>query len=446
MNLSKVYKPTRLFLFPALIPLASILPWLLSLVGFLAGISHFIIKKKKRWALGLCVVFVFTCLVWRFYWHTNASAEFIFKEEDWQKILRISERKEWITPLESSALSNLVISQGLVFVASMDGKVFAYSQNTGDLIWTVQKQKPILSLAASSNYLVIGEGLHSDNTSSLTAVKLPMGPIVWNKQFSGHQEMPVFIDERAQKIWAGFGQEGLACLDLLTGRVLWNEKLGHIDSTPFVITNVHYNSDNPEKLVLVASQSDIKNPQSAFSVLNAETGKKLWDIKLPGQPWGSPLVVEKHPDLILLTTSIGQITTSKNNNDKGWSHLISLKEKKLLWSKELKDFILPTSISYNDQNVFHVLRNGTVLSLNAISGIVNWEKDLGSMILAPPAFSKEQNLLAVLTVDGNLNLIDSGSGKIKKVIPAEINSTSGGVFDKDIFFMATPAALSALKL
>lgn len=450
----------RLYFFPALLPLASVLPWLLTAVGFLASLFSRIIKKVRYQKIfflsGVSLLIAgFTFFAWNHY-HLRRlhKGTRLLTQQELPHIQIIKKSSKNRKPAETHGdlffqftknkiLSNIAIQDGRLFAGTWEGSLDVFSSASGDLLWTVKKKEPILSEPAISNkFLLVGEGLHTSETSSLTAIDVIEKKILWQREFLGHLEAKPLIDANQNQTWISTGPSGIWSLELKTGKVLWQKKIGHSDSTPYF----------DGKNLYIASQPDETKKESKLFCLDAKTGEIHWSLLLPGQPWGTPKIVESEKEnkkTLYLTTALGQLGPLKKS-DKGWSHAVNIKKKQLLWSSSLSS--MPLMESEYDASlglVFHTLKNGEVLALKMQSGHSAWVRNIKSEIRSAPTLTSSLEITAskkellVLDYSGTLYFLSSETGKTLKTLQVGPQSTSRPAVLGNKIYIASPGQLFA---
>ncbi|MGZ3650485.1 MAG: PQQ-binding-like beta-propeller repeat protein [Bdellovibrionota bacterium] len=438
----------KLYFFPAFLPLVEILPWLLTAMGALAG---FLVGARGRWkkfvwpARALFVLsliglgwFTWPRVYWR--WHAGesrltdlpaletiapppAAPEFkaaTFRPAPWRDL--------WRVKLTSRALSSPVVSGGLVIFGTWENTVEAYSLIDGSLVWRVHKKEPVFSLTlAAPNLLLAGEGLHTAPSAAITAISLPSGRPLWSREFPGHIESAPTAT--ADHVWLGTGPAGLWCLDAHSGEVLWHSQIGHVDSTPLLSGGS----------LFVSSQPVEGENKSVFWRLDPSTGKILWSLPLPGQPWGSPHF-DVRSQLLVTSTGVGQVGVNLAT-DHGWAHGINLSGKSA-WTTELSGNPIEASVQPAGRGlVVFALTKGEVVALKSADGRVAWHRPLPGPMQADLAMEPGSGTVAAAGSGGTLFLFEGKSGTPLEPHLIDNDSTSAPLFLPDGALLAGPYTL-----
>lgn len=444
----------RLHIFPALIPLAQILPWLLMAVGAAASATQVAFWQRHRKVIFSFAAFCFVAAAGVYLWNETrrpgevegsrpvASSEFSVLKNISAAVPYTAKKYEafgqiWSVSTKSESLAMPVIAGDLMLIGTFDGTIDAHNRADGKLVWSLKKKEPVFTNPSVSGKMVfVGEGLHTAPAATLTAFSLPDGKPVWERQFRSHVESAAALDPENNRLWTPAGEESVWALRMDDGAVLWRQKIGHTDATPLYLDGKLYTSTQPFEKEKTAT------PETRLSRHDPDTGETEWQVKLDGNSMGSPQPGPK--GVILLTSAIGQVGPAVET-DQGWSHAVSTDGKKL-WSVKLPGLPLPEAAVLQDAGiVIHTLKTGAIIALNALDGSTVWEVKIGKEFLAPATLRATGNppLLASITKDGTVSIMNALDGiEIRR-----LNMRQGGyvppVFDNDVLYITTPRGISA---
>ncbi len=221
----------------------------------------------------------------------------------------------------------------LFIIGELDGIVtlFSLSPSTGDVLWSQQLAtpgRPITADLVRRHWLarpVVADGLILCPTSTgwLTAVELATHRLVWTARFSNrvdpslharqryapqaiqplnrrwHATVPVVSQGRViftpPELPDEFGLTNpmLFCLDLATGKRLWEQQKSDRPNQSALYVAGHWNS----AVILVGTHT-----VSARNLTG--NGELLWSVPLPARPCGRGIIVE---DKLLVTTEGGRL-------------------------------------------------------------------------------------------------------------------------------------------
>lgn len=398
-------------IFPAMIPLIEILPWLLGLIGGVAGVSEylretFLNRPRLKWLMIVAVLCVLAApLIYIGHQMTlpdkGIGSEVVLKE-NLPKIETFTPTQPtgvnlagrpfgvvWEQRPTDQILGTPFISNELLLIGLGTKKLEARSIYNGEKVWTMTKDEPIFTTAAvSQNIGIIGEGLHTAPAASLTAFYPMTGVPIWGRRFRSHIESAPAISDNGM-VFQSVGADGIWALDLHSGDVEWKSLIGHIDVTPAL---------TPTGLYVPAKLTEEADGSALFK-LDSESGDVVWQKPVPGNPMGDTLTTQVGE--IVFTTAIGQVGLNKDT-DAGWLSVYSP------INDQLKTYALPAAplpegSLYQDKNmIILTLKDGTLYALNYQTGEKVWSLKLGQEFRSDAAFLIHSGmpLIAAVTADG----------------------------------------------
>lgn len=442
----------RLYLFPALLPLVEIVPWLLTALGAVAGLAGFSFGAFWGKHRGGILAFGLLCFIAAGATVAANRPDKVVREEGSQLIAESQLPKAVMLSndvpsvaednrakkfdevrkqrVKKQILATPLMVDGMLLIATYKGTVEAYDPQNGAALWSVALKEPILAFTADKNGIVYaGEGLHTAKVSGLTAIRATDGKVLWRREFLGHVEEPPAVLPEEGLVVTGSGPASIWALDIDDGDVEWHTDIGHMDSRSLVYDGVVY----------AHAKKDEDNAQGFFHALDADDGEVLWQIPLPGQPWGEP-VLHKDRKTILTTSGIGQIGLNKET-DAGWAHAISVDDKKIIWTKELQNMPLQPGLYIAEQDIIiETLKNGGLVALNAKDGSVVWNATVGASIqsVATLIMHLKVPLVAVTSFDGVFSILRASDGVelARRMVPK--GTTSSPLVTGDKVYVATP--------
>ncbi len=429
-----------LYFFPAFLPLVSLLPILLTMVGFLAGGLQGL-RRRPRTAL----VLLTACLL-------SASAAFSFKRYDTaRKLGRLPHRftpeslptqatvGAWNQLLPRTPLSNLSYSTHyrLVVYGTEESTLDAISSEDGRLAFTLRFAEPIVSEPLiHGDRLYVGEGLHDARHARLVAVRLPEGVPLWQHEISGHVESGPRLSINQKNLVGCAGDAGVYCLAAQDGGLIWNRPIGHCDTTPWIDGRAVY------ALARTARQ------RSQLMALNFQDGQTEWVIDLPGDPWGT-VAHDSRTGHLLVTTGIGQLTPKVDRTEKGWLHAIDVAKRRVVWTTPIAGMPLLSGILVRLENrtlAIHAHKNGEILAFDTRDGSIRWLLRLSGPLLAQPRLIPGTARLVALAFDGSLYEVDAVSGRVLEKSHLGTRSTSAPAFGPRWAFFVDRATLWAFPV
>lgn len=431
----------KLYFFPALLPLASVIPALLTAAGAVATILYAITRRKKLALLiftsGLIGVAIFVMI------SQPKRPEGLPNISEVEALPKQNTSDAWRQLLPRAPLSNLAISKKhrLLIFGTFQKTLDAVSQSDGTLVFSLRFNEPIVSepLVAplSEDLVFVGEGLHDARSARVTAIQLPNGIPMWQHTFQGHIESKPTLSEDQKMLWGCAGDAGIFSLRVDNGVLLWRSVLGHCDTTPLIAGKLLY--------TLVGNSKD----RSHLIALESETGKELWKTELPGDPWGTP-ALDPTTGWIIATTGRGQMIAARQDNEAGWAHAISPQNHKVQWTRRLDGLPLVISDRFTHSMgglALITLKKGDVLALGTKTGETLWTLHLPAPALSAARLIPQTPTRGfVLAFDGTLIEFESASGRILSKRKINEQSYSAPAFSSDYAYFGTRAALVALPI
>lgn len=445
-----------LFFFPALLPLAELVPWVLALLGAVAGVAGFSFpvfwRRHRRVILSAMLVLAGGC-AWFAYDRmpdiavvdtgTAAIDHLVYPQPVRGTAQPVPTaltagafRVLWSQPLGQQVLSSPVLDDDVIIFGSLGGSVEALWRANGLPVWSLPMMGPVTALTKGPDHVVFaGEGLHEDASAILTALDARDGTVLWQRSFLGHLESEGTVDADRHVLWISAGPGGLWAVDTRDGAVIWHAPLGHIDSAPLHHGgHVYIAADKAE-------QDDVHD--TVFSALDDRKGKTLWQIPLPGQPWGSPLW-HAGSGRIIMTTGTGQIGV-RRENDSGWAQAIT-PDGEVVWQVNLPDMPLQPPVYYAPDDLYiHTTKTGGIVALHAQDGSVAWHVATGheyqsSAILVTHT---PRPLLVAVDWDGEIALRDPATGALVATARAGHHATASPVVAADVLYVPGARTMEA---
>jgi len=454
-SLSRRYRGT-FFFFPVFLPLAEVASWLLALLGIVAGVAGFSAPDFWRRHRGKVLAGAALCLAGAlgFYLYARPDAQTVYEgtraiaAQDLplphfigaaRPAMRQGQRQDfgeiWSVPVGRQILSTPVVMGDALIFGGYDGTIEARSLRDGAPVWTLALKEPVFALTPGGDgILYAGQGLHFTRAAGLTALEAGTGRIIWQREFLGHLEETLALDEARQRLWVGTGPGGLWAVDAGTGNILWHQALGHIDSQPLAFKDT----------VFVPAQPDENNAATSFFALNAQSGEILWQAPLRDQPWGSPLM-DKTGSIILTTTGRGQIGVARTN-DSGWAQALSASDGKILWEKQLPSMPLQPSFYLRDGDlIIHTVKSGDIIALHAADGSLAWQAKAGDEFQAGATLIEGygQPLLASTSYDGVFSIRNALTGQELARRMVAKKTTAAPVARDGVMYVSTTFAITA---
>ena len=153
--------------------------------------------------------------------------------------------------------SSAAFKDGLLYIGSRDGSLYALDVKTGQKIWATPPQFSVDVIPYVDNDLVF----YGSSSSLMNAVKADTGELVWQYKAEGvFQSSPLAVGD---VLYCGGGSHSLRALDRNTGKLLWEYKLDMwVQSSAAYRNGVVY----------------IGADDGYLHALDAKSGKLLWQF------------------------------------------------------------------------------------------------------------------------------------------------------------------------
>lgn len=424
----------HLYFFPAFLPIASLIPGILAVVGLLASAVG-ALRRRPRAALCLCLLSLIAAGAGILLSRKNARLRTQLPVlETPEKLPAVPTNGAWSQNLPRAPLSNLAYSvkHELLIFGTRQRTLDAISTKTGQIAFTLRFSEPILSEPLlNDDYLYVGEGLHEAKRSRLVAVRLPKGEPIWQREFPSHVESPPRLSKDGDILFGCAGDAGAYAVVANNGALLWLRRIGHCDSTPLIEGDTMY------------ALSEFSSHHSQLVAMSTTDGELKWKIDLPGQPWGT-IARDPRTNYLITTSGSGDLAPRANGNEMGWIHAVDSTKRILEWTQSLYGMPLLTGILLAERDrslTIHALKKGEIVALDTKTGATQWTLRLSSPILSPLRRLAETNQLAAFALDGALHEIDGATGRTLSSRRLGGLSTSGAVFGAGKSFFADRATL-----
>jgi outer membrane protein assembly factor BamB len=245
----------------------------------------------------------------------------------------------WYAQLPGPYLAPPAIADGLVLVAGLDGRIFAFDSARGDLRWKYSYRQEF-----GSQPVVVGDlAYFATLEGTVLALETLTGKWKWHFRREPVGKFMILGVGRPAVVdgvlYQGFADGSVVALDALSGAVKWDRKVGRGDY-PDIDSDIQVGKDR----VYVASYGgqvvaldrkdgapvwEAKAPYAYKAVLDgdtyvvvtttkvfgfdARTGKQLWETPLDGTPLADPVIVK---GLILVPNGKGLLVLDRRSGRK----------------------------------------------------------------------------------------------------------------------------------
>jgi len=310
----------------------------------------------------------------------------------------------WNFTTNNPIFSTPAVGNGIVYIAN--GDVYALNSTTGRQIWNFTGDFPVGSNLAISKGIIYFEG------GKMYAVNATDGSIIWSFSPYDFGRQSSYSPAVANGVvYAGFIDGNIYALNSTTGSQIWNFTpntcgCSFTFSTPAIVNDIVY-----------FVYSDM-SANTRLYALNATTGLKIWDFYPGGYSVSSPAV------------SDGIVYVGSDDYN---LYAVNATKGQLLWNFTAGEIISSPAVA-NGAVFFGSMDDSKIYSVNAKTGQQIWNYSTGSGITSSPAIadgalfigSFDKNVYA-LNISGGEPLIPKTNPSSKQPSPSSKPTKSGAL-------------------
>ena len=283
-------------------------------------------------------------------------------------------RMLWKSDIQHSPLGILTASNGVLFVGTMGGKVYALDHKTGESFGSLDLEKSIGKGIAI-------DGLHGyfgriSNDKTIFGYELRNGNYIWKRKIGPVESIPLISGEL---LYVTTKTGYLYCLDMETGAEKWKFDAGK----PFHSTPARWNG------LIIAT-----NDSGYVYGISASTGKLKWKFQTGAPIFATPII--SGDDIYV-------------GNIGGTFYSIDAKSGTANWNYESRASYYSTP-SVGGEKVYIMSGDGILLSLSKSDGSIIWKGDLHAPISEGMLLSGKY--IYVGSLDGNLYAVSAETGNV----------------------------------
>ncbi len=333
--------------------------------------------KKTAGAL-ICIIFLFSLVLVPF-----ANADWImFRSDPSHDGVGIGNPQPYPTLVwkyltANSVYSSPAVVNGVVYIGSEDGNVYALDATSGIQLWKYTTGDDVFSSPAVFNGVVYIASFDG-NVYALNATN---GVKLWNYNTSDWVwASPAVLNG---VVYIASFNRNIYALNATNGDKLWNYTTsGYVDSSPAVVNGVVY----------------VGSDDGNVYALNATNGVPLWCYATNGEVHSSPAVVG------------GVVCVG---SDDGNVYALNATSGNQLWSYFAGDPVDSSPAIVNDV-VYILSGNGYVYALNAANGAELWSYNIGNVDTFRDEFTSSpavvDNVIYIGSDDDNVYALNATSG------------------------------------
>ena len=295
-------------------------------------------------------------------------------------------------------MSSPAVDGGRVYIGEGHGSLFdaggsvcCLGLEDGKLLWRVELGQQVFSSpVVAKGKVLCGEGLHHDSDSALRCFDARTGKELWKVETRSHVESSAFVV--GDFVYFGAGGDGVYCVRLDTGRVVWHHTGPHCDVSPVVADG---------RVFAGSGYSEV-----GVFCLDARSGKRLWQQKTPVAAWGVPAVAHGH---VFTAAGTGDFVASAAD-PRGMVLCYAAADGTPRWQRDLPDGVF-TALAAAGGTITLGCRDGHVYALDIATGNTRWKHKTGDAVVASPVVTARSVVAA--SADGKLHCLDAASGTLR---------------------------------
>jgi outer membrane protein assembly factor BamB len=279
---------------------------------------------------------------------------------------------------DNSQFSSAAVVNGVVYVGSNDGNVYALNANTRAKLWSFANEGGVSSSPAVANGVVYIGGF-ADPFGVIYAINAATGEELWSYTIDYYVATPAVANG---VVYVGCSDGGVVALNASTGTLLWSNTDPVL--APLSVAN---------GVVYVSERTGVVN------ALNASTGDQLWNYYIGSS---APLARD---DASAPVIANGIVYVSSAFTDTVYALNASTGAK--LWSYTTGNSGFASPAVANGV-VYIGSGDGNVYALNASTGAKLWSYATGNQVYSSPAVAN--GVVYVGSDDGNFYALNATTG------------------------------------
>jgi outer membrane protein assembly factor BamB len=296
----------------------------------------------------------------------------------------------WMFTTGDSVNYSPVVANGIVYICSYDGNLYALNAKTGEKIWSYNAT--IFGIGSSPT---VADGIvyvsSGEQNRFLYAFNAYNGDLLWTAFIGTSVTFDSTVVNGVIYLAADGSYNSPSCIlaiNAKTGVELWNYSSPNpLGCTPAVVNRVVYTASG----------------DGYVHAINADNGQEIWNCtRNEAEFLSAPTVVNGILYVGINGASIntnGFYALNATNGAEIWRYMAS----------DAGNYVLSTAAVY-DGTVYVGSRNGDVYAFNAVDGTLLWHITAGHFLFSSPAVI--QGLVYIGSGDGNFYSINGTDGTI----------------------------------
>lgn len=322
----------------------------------------------------------------------------------------------WKYQTEGPIRTSAAIVDGVAYVGSYDGWLYAIDVARGQRLWRFPAESPITGAPAVVDNRVYFGTESGDVFCVARPPKggAPAGRLVWKYRASASVTSSPLVTDKGLVIF-GACDSYIYGLDAVGGRQVWKVATGGpvIASASKIARRIPGAVDDSGKPTARTATVLIGSSDGKLYAIEEVAGRPIWTFTSDAPITATPVIFG---DRIYLANRAGSL------------YALEAATGLHLWSAKVTGSI-GYSPAVDEQSVYVGTLEGKVVALEAATGKAAWECTLGTALAAPPTLVRGQ-LMYLVARDGRLWALDRETGKVVYVrSEGEPLSTAAAIAD-----------------
>lgn len=281
---------------------------------------------------------------------------------------------------------SLLAANGLTYIGSDNGNVYAMQANDGQMRWHYNTGNPVYLFATANETIYAEGGANGDTIYALNALT---GTLTWKQQLDSGIFGDVLSNGVVYTNTNGSGNQGSSvyALNATTGAQIWRYT-GQVDiPQPLMVADG----------VVYFIPSDMYSTQTSLVALRASDGAQLWQFPLSSPPVQAPF--EAH----------GVVYTA---GDDGSIYALKVSNGSILW--HFKGTSSTNSFTIDSDTLYAVTASTLVYAIRLSDGNLLWQQDTPITFDATSTSAPivENSVVYVERNDGNISALRASDGTV----------------------------------
>ena len=253
----------------------------------------------------------------------------------------------WRVNINAEVLAAPVTGDDLVFAQTVDGRLVALEESSGELRWSFDNQVPVLTLRGTSTPVYSGEVVYTGfSNGKLSAVRSETGELIWEHRVmlpEGRSELDRLVDIDGSPLVAGpviyavAYQGKLKALRRADGAMLWEHEV-----SSFLDLSEGYGQ------VYVVSEDDV------VSAIDQQSAEVVWtNDQLQRRKLTSPIAFSNY--LVV-------------GDDQGYLHVMAQSDGRFVGRRKLDGKGLRSDMTVSDGTLYVLGNSGSLYAVKIKAG------------------------------------------------------------------------------